>query len=217
MSEQHKLVGICGPAGAGKSTLGLDLRTGTTAKPISRSFARAVKEAALPAIEAFGPTVTFGGGDVESTSGWHAELLDLQRWKAARYPCGTTVRDILIQIGMDARAKDPDHWVNVVREQIREDRRHDKPSLTTICDLRFDNEAQMILDEGGFIVEIVRDGLSYDPDNPPERGLDFAAIPYDRFAQVHVDEEHRWLFADVLAWMRFNLYINIPSTLGDVI
>jgi len=51
----------------------------------------------------------------------------------------------------------PDVWVLAMTQQIRT-----SPRLV-IADVRFDNEAELILRHGGHIIEIIRPGLTRDP------------------------------------------------------
>lgn len=61
----------------------------------------------------------------------------------------------------------PNIWVEIMRNKIR----NIKHAYVIVSDCRFDNEAQMIRDEGGVVVQICRPGIEYVDVHESERGI----------------------------------------------
>lgn len=61
----------------------------------------------------------------------------------------------------------PNLWTEVARNRIREI----KYGLVIVSDCRFDNEAQMIHDEGGIVIQVVRPGTSPVAEHASELGV----------------------------------------------
>lgn len=83
-----------------------------------------------------------------------AQVIDEYGWEYAKdnYP---EVRHILQFLGTEVvREVKQTHWTDQMRQRIA-----DPEQRFVVSDVRFENEAQVVRDNGGFVVEIVRPGL----------------------------------------------------------
>lgn len=73
-----------------------------------------------------------------------------------------TVREFLQRYGTEAHRDvfGEDFWIDVVRKQIVHEQLAPKPTNIVITDARFDNEAAVVVNSGGVMVEIVRDAVA---------------------------------------------------------
>ena len=80
---------------------------------------------------------------------------------------GMTVREFLQKLGTDCIRKQlhPNAWVKALFADFTEE------SLWVITDVRFPNEAQAIIDRGGILIRVVRDGIPTS-DHESETALD---------------------------------------------
>ena len=129
-----KIVGICGEMGSGKDTLG-EMLGGTKV-----SFADPLKKVCAYVFDI------------------PVEDMNTQEGKASVHPngYGLTNRRILQIVGTDMFREliNTDVWIDKFKRTAGQ---HD---YVVVTDLRFDNEAQVILDLGGIVLEVVR------PNNP---------------------------------------------------
>lgn len=130
-----KLIGITGKAGAGKDT--------AAAAMVDHgyqivSFADPIKEA------------------INTMMGWNMSQWSNREWKETpQPPLGVSPRFLATTLGTEwgRQIVDSDMWV-----KLAIDRAGSYPTI--IPDVRFDNEAKMIKNAGGIVIEIVR------PNNP---------------------------------------------------
>lgn len=74
------------------------------------------------------------------------------------------------------RKQDPDHWVKIIAQRLETE----QPKIAIVTDVRFENEAQFIKENEGFLVEVIRvkaDGTRFldagrDPHHLSEVALD---------------------------------------------
>lgn len=129
------LVGVVGAIGSGKSTA---TRTLYSALGYRRmSFGHALKESLWSAFRASGAV----RGHFYGTQTQKSELIG---------ETGRTGRELMEVLGMEFRALYPHVWVRAVEAELRDNRRY------ALCDVRFENEAEMIRDYGGMILRIDR-------------------------------------------------------------
>lgn len=149
-----KLIAFTGPKGCGKSTFAKMVVNHSKVLPGPReilSFAgplKAMLRAILPP-EAYTPE---GKEDV-------------------RYGmCGRTPRYLMQTLGTEwgRRMVGEDVWVEAVRHQIL----GSGAQTILIDDLRFNNEAEMVMDLGGEVWSIHRDGISWGGGHESESGID---------------------------------------------
>lgn len=137
MSQMNALVGLVGPAGAGKDTVAslLALEHGFAQVAFAdklRAFVRAVDPAWAIAERCFG--------------GYEPAKRNLPGF-----------RERLIEVGQAARTQiSPDVWVDALHPEVQR-LRASQPVV--ISDVRQRNEAEWILDEGGDLVAVTRPGL----------------------------------------------------------
>lgn len=134
------LIGLCGVAGAGKDTAAKFLQD---ASYVRVALADPVKEAAL-AIDPYLPT---DGGFAKLS-----ELLKFYSWDEAkrRY---SSVRQLMQRIGteMGRQVFGENVWIELAAK------RAEKFEKVVITDVRFQNEAQWIVESGGLLIRIERD------------------------------------------------------------
>ena len=139
-----RLIGLTGDAGAGKDTAAFGLiRQGYR----KIAFADAIKEA------------------VNMMTGWNMSQWSDREWKETPDErLGVSPRHMAQTLGTEwgRNMIHPDIWVNasMVKVEGRD---------AVFTDVRFDNEARIIRDAGGFIIKIFR------PDNPFAIGKDHAS------------------------------------------
>jgi hypothetical protein len=175
------VVAFMGPAGAGKSTAARYMADQYGAR--SYSFARPLKEMAR-AIWDFSDTQLYG-------TQAEKEAVD-PRW-------GMSPRTALQKLGTDAirRFLGPQVWTEILIRQIRQD----SPRLAVIEDMRFQNEAQAVLDlrAGPMGVNPIR-GVVIRLDCPDRRSSD---------AGTHASEQE-WRTAPYTAAMSVTLSEGVP-------
>jgi hypothetical protein len=99
------------------------------------------------------------------------------------YGCVT----ILQWYGCKKRETDPNYWVEVISQKIRDE----QPEIAVVTDVRFPNEADWIKLSGGYLVEVIRknqDGTRYlasdrDPNHVSETALDDFNFDYTIIAK----------------------------------
>ena len=154
-NKQQRIVGFCGPKRAGKSTAGLILDRGDNpwAKHEMSDTMRSIVEDAI---------------GFKMTDAYYEQTKDTQM--VLESISKATFRDFYIAIGQGLRKYvSPNIHSNIFKERIEEASLNDKDIYTP--SIRFDAEARMINEAGGIIIEIVRDGYSYNRVDPTERGI----------------------------------------------
>lgn len=133
------VIGLCGLAGSGKSTIANILVDRHAYHRIP--FAEALKAMSRPIL-----TLREMAGDLKESP-----LAKLG---------GKTPRQFMQLLGTEfGRANfGDDFWVNIWRERVANDNEHCHQTLFVVDDVRFANEAQAIRDMGGIVVKLVRDG-----------------------------------------------------------
>lgn len=140
------LIGIAGAKRSGKSTLadGLSCVLG------------------LPEASFAGPIRRFVAEILGIT------LVELERIKEQPIPWldGTTPRQMMQTVGTEwgRQTVDPDLWIKSLLARM-------PPQGCIVSDVRFDNEASAILDNGGIVFRLVRPGLVQDDGHASERGV----------------------------------------------
>ena len=146
-----KLIGFTGAAGAGKDSAARILIERYGYKKIS--FAAALKDV------------------VASTFGWQRELLEggsvesrewreaKDEWWSSKLKKDVTPRRMLQELGTDLFRNrfHSDIWILSLEKMLIDAADADNYVIT---DCRFENEAEMIIANGGYVVEIVRGGGS---------------------------------------------------------
>ncbi len=59
------------------------------------------------------------------------------------------IRPILVAYGESKRKQDPNYWIDQIKEKS-------KNKLTIVTDVRYENEAKWIIDNGGFLIHLSR-------------------------------------------------------------
>lgn len=133
------LIAITGKAGCGKDTLGAYLM---------KEHGYAKYNFAKPLYDA-----------VNTMFGWHIAQWADREWKERVIPeLGASPRRLLQTMGTEWGREliNPDIWVYLAGQAWTHHCRVYDPPALVITDLRFDNEAEWVLQEGGTIVEVVR-------------------------------------------------------------
>lgn len=143
-----KIIGLTGPIGSGKDTVCDIIRSANLPR---LTFSSSFKAALV--------------GHVSRAFGVSESLFKIRTLKDTPEEklFGKTPRQVLQYYGTDFARNliSEDIWVSIVRQQIRAVVASSNPCNTiVITDVRFDNEAEMIIAEGGSIWQIYR------PDNP---------------------------------------------------
>ena len=135
------IIGITGSIGAGKDTVGILLRD-KLGGAIKLSFKAALVQKIVRVFE------------VDPTLFYDRDAKD----KPTPLLFGHTPRYVMQTLGTDwaRNLSSPDMWSEYVRRQILI-----LPSDVVITDVRFDNEARMVKEEGGVVWEIVRRNNPY--------------------------------------------------------
>jgi energy-coupling factor transporter ATP-binding protein EcfA2 len=137
-----KIIGICGKAGHGKTTLG-NMLAGHLRPKHDVSI--------VPFAEPLKNIVTNVLG-VDA-----AALKDPLLKEVPVEPWGMSPRRLLQIIGTDMFRKHlcSDVWIKVAGERVK--RAHDAGRLVIIDDVRFDNEAEWVRSNGGMVLRVSRD------------------------------------------------------------
>lgn len=135
-----RLIGLVGKAGSGKDTLADEIAADGWEKV---AFADSLKRMCIDYLGLSHDDAYTQEGKMRMNPNW-----------------GMTNRTILQKVGTDAMRNgfDKDVWVKILQIRIR--KMLDEGRKVVITDCRFDNEAQMVEDMGGLVVEVVRDSQS---------------------------------------------------------
>ena len=135
-----RLIGLVGKAGSGKDTLADEIAADGWEKV---AFADSLKRMCIDYLGLSHDDAYTQDGKMRMNPHW-----------------GMTNRTILQKVGTDAMRNgfDKDVWVKILQIRIR--KMLDEGRKVVITDCRFDNEAQMVEDMGGLVVEVVRDSQS---------------------------------------------------------
>ena len=135
-----RLIGLVGKAGSGKDTLADEIAADGWEKV---AFADSLKRMCIDYLGLSHDDAYTQEGKMRMNPHW-----------------GMTNRTILQKVGTDAMRNgfDKDVWVKILQIRIR--RMLDEGRKVVITDCRFDNEAQMVEDMGGLVVEVVRNSQS---------------------------------------------------------
>ena len=156
------LIGLCGNAGSGKDTFAEALAD----KLDLWAFAGPVKDAAAVAFAI--PREFFDDREDK-------ELI-IPYW-------GKSPRQIAQLVGTELfrNTFGPDFWIHRLEYSLLQS--YNSPSDVTaiVTDVRFNNEAQWILDRGGVLVHLTRPGYTGNvgiPNHASEAGIDFNSLTY---------------------------------------
>lgn len=139
------LVGITGRKGTGKSTFAAELRA-AAANPVGLAFAGALREVSQAV---FGSAYATADEKLAVDAFWQERLGD--DW--------STGRKILQRLGTEVFRQHvhTDIWLWVMERRLLS-LLDEPPSLITIDDVRFDNEAAFVRELGGTVIEVCRPG-----------------------------------------------------------
>lgn len=143
------IIGLMGKAGAGKTVTALALQGIDIRKISILNFAGPLKEAAQ-GLFLLNDAQLYGKLKDEIDSRW-----------------GMTPRRMLQKLGTDCIREiiDPHFWLKRMVMSIDSS----PAKVIVIDDVRFQNEAELVLEEGGFNCVIRRDGLTVDDKHPSEQ------------------------------------------------
>lgn len=96
---------------------------------------------------------------------------------------GITPRAAMIDLGKRMRERDPLHWVKALVRRLREEPNAAKPTLYTITDTRFVNEAEALLDRGAWLWRMRRADR---PIAAPEVEADISETDLDTYDRFHL-------------------------------
>lgn len=159
------LVGMIGRKRTGKDTVAGVLATEFGFE--KAAFADPLREV----VEAIDPIVDYrtsyktGPGVIVPVR--YSEAVRVRTYEGAKdaYP---EVRQVLQRLGTDGiRKLDTDFWVRIALGRIDA-----RTTPLVLTDVRFPNEAETIVDRGGWIVRVLRDGTKTDGEHVSESALD---------------------------------------------
>lgn len=187
-----KIIGMVGPKGVGKTTFANQLANHTGCQAAVLSFADPLRVMAM-------------------AMGIDSKQMVLPELKHEVIPeLGVTPRHVLQSLGTEWGRKciHPDVWVWAMQRQIE---RHvaeyhgSGDVLIFIDDCRFANEAQWILNHGGMLIEVERDGVEYTGEHSSEMPMP-EEIQDEMFA-VDVSEGDQNLAAMAMHVINYNLKV----------
>lgn len=154
------VIGISGFKGVGKDTLADALETSVNKLPMIGSIGRFAFASPLYAMmDAFLP---FIGVDPKK------EPTTRENKESPLPVIGGSRRVLLQTLGTEwGRTLDQDFWLKILEARINSSRF----DVVMVTDVRFDNEAKLIHDRGGFIINIERPGFA-PKEHASEKGID---------------------------------------------
>ncbi len=105
--------------------------------------------------------------------GWAPELLDNGEWRERELPgIGKSPRQLMQTIGTDwgRQMVHPDLWMILARQRINEAAAMGLPGVV-FTDCRFVNEAQLVKDVGGMVIQVVRQAAKPIASHVSEAGI----------------------------------------------
>ena len=191
--KKVKIIGMVGPKGVGKTTFANQLANHTGCQGAVLSFADPLRVMAM-------------------AMGIESKQLVMPELKHELIPeLGVTPRHVLQSLGTEWGRKciHPDVWVWAMQRQIE---RHvadyhvgSGDVLIFIDDCRFANEAQWILNHGGMLIEVERDGVEYTGEHSSEMPMP-EEIQDEMFA-VDVGAGDKHLAAKAMHVINYNLKV----------
>lgn len=147
--DEVRLIGLVGKAGSGKDTLADEMGKNGWEKV---AFADSLKQMCIDYLGLSHDDAYTQDGKMRFNEMW-----------------GMTNRSILQKVGTDAMRNgfDKDVWVKILQIRIRKMLAEGRKVVITDC--RFDNEAQMVEDMGGLVVEVMRDSQSQNLSSDEQR------------------------------------------------
>lgn len=181
------VIGIAGFKGVGKDTLADALETSVNKLPMIGSIGRFAFAAPLYAMmDALLPFIGIDPNKEPTT----------RENKETPLPVIGGSRRVLLQtLGTEwGRMLDQDFWLKILEARINSSRF----DVVMVTDVRFDNEAKLIHDRGGFIINIERPGFGSRDEHRSEKGID---PKYVNLTVVSDDTE-----AEFKAWVAARLW-----------
>lgn len=141
-----EVIGIAGPAGAGKDT-------------VADLFAQLVPDRAVN-LKFAGPLKRMTAVLLSYLGVPESAIEDRQAKEAIIPQIGVSVRHLMVTLGTEwgRQLINPNLWTLLMSAQIEKARAEGKYCL--ISDVRFDNEADLIRAAGGTVIHVVRPGLA---------------------------------------------------------
>lgn len=163
-----QLIAFCGPKGSGKTLAAATLCDFTQGAWVRYSFADPIRDL----------LATLG---VSRQVSAHPDTKDRQIERLG----GKTPRELMVSLGTTwgREMVSPDIWLNQAATRIPRLQSGLDVEGVVVDDVRFDNEALLIKDLGGIIIEMARPGHDYDHFDPTEAGLDRVLIDEQIAAQ----------------------------------
>ena len=165
MNDTVKLIGICGPARAGKDTFARNIAGAVmeSNNPDYQDWVIAMESFASPIKSMVAMLLDFSGYCDIMNPSTVAPFLDGDRKEEVLDRIGKSPRELMQTLGTDWGRKmiDDDIWLNNLKNRITqygEVAKHGhQGAFVLVTDVRFDNEAEMIKHAGGTIVKITTD------------------------------------------------------------
>lgn len=155
------VIGISGFKGVGKDTLADALENSVNKLPMIGSIGRFAFAAPLYAM--MDALLPFIGVDPSK------EPTTRENKESPLPVIGASRRVLLQTLGTEwGRMLDQDFWLKILEARIKASRF----DVVMVTDVRFDNEAKLITDNGGFIINIERPGFGAQDEHRSEKGID---------------------------------------------